>query len=210
MKAPMNFASISYDATALHQLREHRQTQLRISRMSMMGKLLSNVKATVSMFFDISGILPILLTLGAFFVAWHATGVLVNCTNPLVVVLSGSMEPAYHRGDLLLLHKITKVSISDVVVFNLPGRTVPVVHRVHGVHEDGDTRLFLTKGDNNAFDDRTLYPDGYHWVQEGDAVGKVFAIIPYAGFLTIFSEDKPWVKYVALTAAIIWGWISGV
>ncbi|RNF27444.1 signal peptidase protein type I [Trypanosoma conorhini] len=210
MQATTEFASTCLDATALRQLRERRQTRLQLSRMGMMGKFVDKVKSAMSAFSDISGIMPILLTLGAFFVAWHATGVLVNCTNPLVVVLSGSMEPAYYRGDLLLLHKTTKVSIGDVVVFGLPGRTVPIVHRVHRVHEDGDTRLFLTKGDNNDFDDRTLYPDGHHWVREEDAVGKVFAIIPHAGFLTILSENKPWVKFVALTLAVLWGWVSAV
>ena len=40
--------------------------------------------------------------------------------SPIVVVLSGSMEPAYHRGDLLMLTNFDeKVVPGDVVVYNL-------------------------------------------------------------------------------------------
>ncbi|RNC46544.1 signal peptidase type I, partial [Trypanosoma cruzi] len=181
----MVFSETLHDATALHRLHDHRLMELQFSQMGRIGKIANQIKSVIRMVTDLGGFLPILLTLSAFFLGWRAVGIMANCDNPLVVVLSGSMEPAYHRGDLLLLHKISKVNIGDVIVFSLPGRTVPIVHRVHGVHEDGGTLLFLTKGDNNELDDRTLYPEGYHWVRDEDATGKVFAIIPNAGFLTI-------------------------
>ena len=40
--------------------------------------------------------------------------------SPIVVVLSGSMEPAYYRGDLLLLTNYDEPIIpGDVVVYSL-------------------------------------------------------------------------------------------
>ena len=42
--------------------------------------------------------------------------------SPIVVVLSGSMEPAYYRGDLLFLtHYNEPVVPGDVVVYELKG-----------------------------------------------------------------------------------------
>lgn len=40
------------------------------------------------------------------------------------------------------------------------------VHR-----ENGDIK-FLTKGDNNAVDDRGLYKQGQHWLEKKDVVGR--------------------------------------
>ncbi|KEG12683.1 signal peptidase type I [Trypanosoma grayi] len=198
-----------YDPLAAQVLREHKKVIEMMEKRSLLEKVRNYVRSLVSGSPEARGVLTFVLALSVFMLLWRTAGFLTSCDNPLVVVLSGSMEPAYHRGDLLLLHKVTPVNIGDVIVFTLPDRTVPIVHRVHRVHEGGGTRLFLTKGDNNEFDDRTLYPTGHRWVREEDAVGKVFAIIPSAGFLTIFSEGRPWVKVVVLAAALAWGWFSG-
>ena len=50
---------------------------------------------------------------------------------------SGSMEPAFHRGDLLLLTNYHEEPIraGDIVVFRIEGRDIPIVHRVLKVHE---------------------------------------------------------------------------
>lgn len=54
----------------------------------------------------------------------------------VVVVLSGSMEPAYYRGDILFLTMGKRpVRVGEVVVFNIEGRDIPIVHRVVKVHE---------------------------------------------------------------------------
>jgi hypothetical protein len=60
------------------------------------------------------------------------------CQDPVqvVVVLSGSMEPAYYRGDILFLNMGRRpVRVGEVVVFNIEGRDIPIVHRVVKVHE---------------------------------------------------------------------------
>ena len=53
-----------------------------------------------------------------------------------MVVLSGSMEPGYYRGDILFLHQPSRaLDVGDVVVFNTGGRDIPIVHRIIKVHE---------------------------------------------------------------------------
>lgn len=48
------------------------------------------------------------------------------------------MEPGFHRGDLLLLTlpRNEPVAINDICVFKLPGRSIPIVHRVLKIHEE--------------------------------------------------------------------------
>lgn len=52
------------------------------------------------------------------------------------MVLSGSMEPGFYRGDILFLNMgKAPIRTGEVVVFNLDGRDIPIVHRVIKVHE---------------------------------------------------------------------------
>lgn len=48
------------------------------------------------------------------------------------------MEPGFHRGDLLVLSMPSQdpVDVNDICVFKLPGRDVPIVHRVIKLHDE--------------------------------------------------------------------------
>jgi signal peptidase len=48
------------------------------------------------------------------------------------------MEPAFYRGDLLLLTHDSNapIRVGDIVVFKIEGREIPIVHRVLKVHEE--------------------------------------------------------------------------
>lgn len=50
---------------------------------------------------------------------------------------SGSMEPAFHRGDLLFLtnNREEPIRAGEIVVFKVEGRDIPIVHRVLKLHE---------------------------------------------------------------------------
>ncbi|UYV66355.1 SEC11A [Cordylochernes scorpioides] len=69
---------------------------------------------------------------------WKGLMVVTGSESPIVVVLSGSMEPAFHRGDLLFLtnHKADPIRVGDIVVFKVDGREIPIVHRVLKLHEN--------------------------------------------------------------------------
>ncbi len=67
---------------------------------------------------------------------WKGLMVVTGSDSPVVVVLSGSMEPAYQRGDILFLwHGDAPFEIGEVVVFKLRGRDIPIVHRILEVHQ---------------------------------------------------------------------------
>ncbi|XP_023982325.1 signal peptidase complex catalytic subunit SEC11A-like [Physeter macrocephalus] len=99
--------------------------------------------------------------------------VITGSASPIVVVLSGSMERAFHRDFLFLASRVEDhpVGVEEIVVFRTEGRDVPRVHRVLKIHEkQKGHRKFLTKGDNSVVDDRGLYKQGQHWLEKNDVV----------------------------------------
>lgn len=132
---------------------------------------------------------------------WKGLMVVTGSESPIVVVLSGSMEPAFHRGDLLFLtnDQADPIRVGEIVVFKIEGRDIPIVHRVLRLHEKEDgTVKFLTKGDNNMVDDRGLYAKGQLWLQRKDVVGRARGFVPYIGNVTIMMNDYPKLKYIIL------------
>ena len=92
-----------------------------------------------------------------------------------IFLFSGSMEPAFFRGDLLFLtnYQDDPLQAGEVVVFKVEGREIPIVHRIIKLHEQKDGQMkFLTKGDNNQVDDRGLYASGQMWLKRKDVVGR--------------------------------------
>lgn len=86
------------------------------------------------------------------FMMWKALSIVTNNESPIVVVLryifkihdslcsnlknSESMYPAFDRGDILFLTMHSDpLKVGDICVFNIKGRDIPIVHRIHKVHE---------------------------------------------------------------------------
>ncbi|KEP49162.1 signal peptidase complex catalytic subunit SEC11 [Rhizoctonia solani 123E] len=134
---------------------------------------------------------------------WKGMGLATNTESPIVVVLSGSMEPAFYRGDLLFLTNFPNVpyQIGDITVYKVLGQDIPIVHRVLETHSQNVTppteQLLLTKGDNNELDDIQLYR-GLRWLERKHIVGKVQGFLPYVGYATIAMNDFPQLKYALL------------
>ncbi|XP_043266386.1 signal peptidase complex catalytic subunit SEC11A [Venturia canescens] len=134
---------------------------------------------------------------------WKGLVVVTGSESPIVVVLSGSMEPAFHRGDLLFLtnYQDEPVRVGEIVVFKVEGRDIPIVHRVLKLHEKGDanhTIKFVTKGDNNSVDDRGLYAPNQLWLTDKDIVGRARGFLPYVGMVTIYMNEYPKLKHTVL------------
>ncbi|KOB78885.1 Twisted bristles roughened eye, partial [Operophtera brumata] len=110
---------------------------------------------------------------------WKGLMVVTGSESPIVVVLSGSMEPAFHRGDLLFLTNYPEepVRVGEIVVFKVEGRDIPIVHRVLKLHEN--------------VDDRGLYAQGQLWLTKKDVVGRARGFLPYVGMVTIYMNEYP-------------------
>lgn len=126
------------------------------------------------------------------------------------------MEPAFQRGDLLFLwNRAPRAELGEVVVYNVRGKDIPIVHRVVRTFpevegkaknvkevEDASTvpnNMLLTKGDNNVADDTELYARGQDYLnREEDIVGSVRGYIPMVGYVTIMLSEHPWLKTVLL------------
>eukprot|EP00946_MAST-07B_sp_MAST-7B-sp1_P005213 g5213.t1 len=135
---------------------------------------------------------------------WKSLMVYTRSESPVVVVLSGSMEPAFQRGDILFLNNDpSPLQAGEIVVFKIEGRDIPIVHRILTVHE-GDTSgedgaqetKYLTKGDHNHIDDRGLYKPGQLWLKRKHILGRARGALPYVGMVTIVLNDYPTLKYV--------------
>jgi signal peptidase I len=52
--------------------------------------------------------------------------------SPAMVVISGSMEPALRKGDMLFVHNMSNEPVreGEIVLFRVPGLEHPIVHRV--------------------------------------------------------------------------------
>ncbi|XP_022153655.1 signal peptidase complex catalytic subunit SEC11A-like [Momordica charantia] len=136
-------------------------------------------------------------------IIWKALMCITGSESPVVVVLSGSMEPGFKRGDILFLHMSKDpIRAGEIVVFNVDGREIPIVHRVIKVHERPDTGEVdvLTKGDNNYGDDRLLYAQGQLWLKRHHIMGRAVGFLPYVGWVTIIMTEKPIIKYILIGA----------
>ena len=129
------------------------------------------------------------------FLVYFILQISFNTESPIVVVVSGSMEPQIHEGDLLFVMGIDAEDIKngtaedkdgDIIVFNAQWPSAPlepIVHRVIGKYFIGDKWYFETKGDANAIPDQDL-------TSEDDIIGVVVGGIPYIGWVKIFLTDS--------------------
>jgi len=132
---------------------------------------------------------------------WFSTGLLgVYPTIPL----SGSMRPQMEVGDLGILVKVRpeKIGVGDVIHFHRDNGMV--MHRVYEIRTEGG-KSFITKGDANRSPD--LDP-----VLPKQVRGKVVAIIPRIGWVSIYLKDfisKTW-AFLSLDIKLIYGSVAAV
>eukprot|EP00239_Pterosperma_sp_CCMP1384_P000789 CAMPEP_0197850588 /NCGR_PEP_ID=MMETSP1438-20131217/15774_1 /TAXON_ID=1461541 /ORGANISM="Pterosperma sp., Strain CCMP1384" /LENGTH=173 /DNA_ID=CAMNT_0043463819 /DNA_START=164 /DNA_END=686 /DNA_ORIENTATION=- len=134
-------------------------------------------------------------------IIWKTLMLGTGSESPVVVVLSGSMQPAFYRGDILFLYLgDAPIRMGEIVVFNVEGRDIPIVHRVIKVHERHKTGHvdILTKGDNNYGDDKVLYASGQEWLNRKHIMGRAVGYLPSVGMVTIVMNDYPYVKYLLI------------
>lgn len=112
------------------------------------------------------------------------------------VVVSGSMEPVFYRGDIVLVEKANFLGIhefspedvkkGDIVIYNANWFPDPVIHRVvaTGTAKNG-TKYYVIKGDNNPVPDpAVVYPSQI--TARVITIGNQPLFIPRIGYITLW------------------------
>jgi signal peptidase I len=94
------------------------------------------------------------------------------------IVASGSMRPALEVGDMVLTTSVSPDAIrrGDIIQYARDGEII--IHRVIGIQDDKDAKLFITRGDSNNDVDPP--------VPQALVLGKTVLIIPSIGWVSIY------------------------
>ena len=119
-------------------------------------------------------------------------GVLMGSGWRALVVHTGSMTPNIPSGDLVIDRPAGPVHVGEVITFaKVPGQYV--THRVAAITPAG----IKTRGDANPSDD-------FGYVAQSQIVGRVYAAVPYAGFVVVFCSHPAGVAGLVLLMCSIW------
>ncbi|UTB33861.1 MAG: signal peptidase I [Methanobacterium sp. ERen5] len=112
------------------------------------------------------------------------------------VVVSGSMEPVFYRGDVVVIEKtdflgipeINKddLKVGDIVIYQATWFPDPVIHRIVETGTDvNGTPYYVTKGDNNpVHDPEPVYHDQV--MAKVVTLGNTPFVIPKVGYITLW------------------------
>lgn len=113
----------------------------------------------------------------------------------LNVVVSGSMEPAFYRGDIVLVEKAdflginefnaSDVKVGDVVVYDAAWYDQPVIHRIINITDINGTTMHVIKGDNNDSPD-PYYVTSSQIKEKVVTVDDNLVVIPKIGYLSLW------------------------
>lgn len=99
------------------------------------------------------------------------------------VVLSGSMAPQFHAGDVVFVQNVGPESVQagDVITYHAPNGPQTVTHKVAEVVERDGQRLFQTKGIDQ--------PEDPYLVPPRALIGVVLFHVPYLGRVLVFLQS---------------------
>lgn len=120
-------------------------------------------------------VIEIIAALAIAWIFYQLLSVAAGSSVPLVSVVSESMEPVLHRGDLLFVTAENQYNVRDVVIYQDPRIPYTIVHRIISTQEQDGKTYFTIKGDNNPV------PDPYP-VASSEVKGKVQFAIPLLGY----------------------------
>ncbi|MHA3685069.1 signal peptidase I [Leucobacter sp. HY1908] len=101
-----------------------------------------------------------------------------------LTVLTGSMEPTYHPGDMVVVLPQERYRIGDAVTFQpVSGDPTLITHRVVGVSLGPDGARYTTRGDANGSDDDPI--------EAAQVMGRVAYSVPQIGHVALaFGEHR--------------------
>ncbi|MBF4468708.1 MAG: signal peptidase I [Methanobrevibacter arboriphilus] len=111
------------------------------------------------------------------------------------VVVSGSMEPVFFRGDIVVVEKAdflgfhefdpNNAEVGDIVVYNAKWFPNPVIHRIINETYVNGSKYYVIKGDNNNVPDPYLVSPS-QITERVVMIGEQPFIIPKIGYITIW------------------------
>ena len=102
-----------------------------------------------------------------------------------LVVLSGSMQPTFQTGDVIVTvdTPVSSLQVNDVITYHSPENTkMLVTHRIMKKTFTDHGFVFLTKGDANDMNDS-------YQVSSDLVVGRIVCSIPYVGYVAQVSHS---------------------
>lgn len=112
--------------------------------------------------------LALFAALAAIWIAFAPT--LIGGRASYVVVNGNSMEPGFHRGDLVIVQAASIYNVGDIVIYRNAELNAFVIHRIIAIEQD----RYVFKGDNNSWID-TYRPT------RAELIGKLWVHVPKLG-----------------------------
>jgi signal peptidase len=114
----------------------------------------------------------------------------------LNVVVSGSMEPVFYRGDVVVIEKTnflgiqevnpSDLKVGDIIIYQATWFPEPVIHRIVSIQKGSDGQTYyVTKGDNNPKPDQSLVSTSQVQAKVV-SLGNQPLIIPKIGYITLW------------------------
>ena len=100
----------------------------------------------------------------------------------LLIVESGSMEPAIKTGSVVVVKPTESYRAGDIITFEDRGKDRTTTHRIVDMEVISGQTQYITQGDANNAEDTSK-------VSESKVMGKVLTSIPYAGYLLAFAKE---------------------
>lgn len=115
----------------------------------------------------------------------------------IMIVHSGSMEPAIKMGGIVIVGPTNDYKIGDVISFGEISRTeMSITHRIYDIKVTEGRVSYITKGDhNNGPDQREVF--------EKEIIGKVLLSVPYLGYGVNFAKKPLGFGLIIIVPAVI-------
>jgi len=122
--------------------------------------------------------------------------------HPVLAVVSGSMSPTIHTGDLIVDDPVTRAEtaelrVGQIITFRSVTHTQTITHRIVGIETDETNGIaYVTKGDANSERDIDR-------VHPADVVGTYRSKISHGGAV-LDALHRPLVLILLLASPILW------
>ncbi|MBI4895522.1 MAG: signal peptidase I [Candidatus Aenigmarchaeota archaeon] len=116
-------------------------------------------------------LIEIVVVIAVAYIFYFGMGIALGTSTPMFSVVSESMEPTLHIGDMVIVQVEKTYNVGDIVVY-MRGN-IPIIHRIIEKNSEG----YIIKGDNNK---TNPIPDP-GIVKENQIIGKAIVTFPVLG-----------------------------